>query len=71
LEPRDRGRNLWLDHGNQTVGDDYSMLKKNVKFRKEIGEKVGVGFKQPNSISSSLVPNVPAGIHFGTTIPFC
>jgi len=47
------------------------MLKKNVKFRKEIGEKVGVGFKQPNSISSSLVPNVPAGIHFGTTIPFC
>jgi hypothetical protein len=35
------------------------MLKKNVKFRKEIGEKVGVGFKQPNSISASVIPKVP------------
>jgi len=39
----------------QTNGDDYSILKKNVKFRKGTGGKVAFGFKQPNSISSSVV----------------
>jgi hypothetical protein len=43
----------------RTVGDDYSMLKKNVKFRKQIADKIGVGFELPNSISASVVPNVP------------
>ena len=35
------------------------MLKKNVKFRKGIEEKVAFGVKQPNSISASVVRNVP------------
>jgi len=35
------------------------MLKKNVKFRKQIADKIGVGFELPNSISASVVPNVP------------
>jgi len=26
------------------------MLKKNVKFRKQIADKIGVGFELPNSI---------------------
>jgi hypothetical protein len=42
----------------QTNGDDYSILKKNVKFRKGTGGKVAFGFKQPNSISASVVRNV-------------
>src|SRR5207245_4567023 len=48
-----------LGHANRTVGDDYSMLKKNVKFRKQIADKIGVGFELPNSIWASVVPNVP------------
>jgi integrase len=50
---------FWLGHGDQTVGDNYSMLKKNVKFRKEIAARIGVGFELPTSISTSIVPNVP------------
>ncbi len=50
---------FWLGHANRTVGDDYSMLKKNVKFRKEIADRIGVGFELPDSISSSVAPNVP------------
>jgi hypothetical protein len=34
------------------------MLKKNVKFRKQIADKIGVGIELPNSISASVVPNV-------------
>jgi integrase len=50
---------FWLGHANRTVGDDYSMLKKNIKFRKQIADKIGVGFVLPNSIWASVVPNVP------------
>jgi integrase len=50
---------FWLGHANRTVGDDYSMLKKNVKFRKQIADRIGVGFELPDSISSSVVPSVP------------
>jgi hypothetical protein len=50
---------FWLGHANRTVGDDYSMLKKNVQFRKKIADRIGVGFELPDSISSSVVPNVP------------
>jgi hypothetical protein len=35
------------------------MLKKNIKFRKEIADNIGVGFELPNSIWASVVPNVP------------
>src|SRR5262249_46028626 len=50
---------FWLGHANQTVADDYSMLKKNVKFRKQIADRIGVGFDLPDSISAPVVPNVP------------
>ena len=50
---------FWLGHANRTVGDNYSMLKKNIKFRKEIADNIGVGFELPNSIWASVVPNVP------------
>jgi hypothetical protein len=35
------------------------MLKKNVTFRKQIADKIRVGFKLPESISAPVVPNVP------------
>ncbi len=35
------------------------MLKKNVKFRKEIANRIGVGFELPDSILAPVVPNVP------------
>ncbi len=35
------------------------MLKKNVRFRKQIADRIGVGLELPNSISASVVPNVP------------
>jgi integrase len=50
---------FWLGHANRTVGDDYSMLKKDIKFRKQIADKIGVGFELPTSILASVVPNVP------------
>jgi len=50
---------LWLGHANQTVGDDYSMLKRNVKLRKQIADKIGPGFELPGSIFAPVVPNVP------------
>ena len=50
---------FWFGHANRSVGDDYSMLKKNVKLRKEIADRIGVGFKLPESILAPVVPNVP------------
>ena len=50
---------FWLGHANRTVGDDYSMLKKNKKFRKEIADRIGAGFELPDSILAPVVPNVP------------
>jgi hypothetical protein len=42
--------------------DDYSMLKKKVKFCKQNADNVGVGFDIPGSISSLVVLNVPKTI---------
>jgi hypothetical protein len=50
---------FWFGHANRSVGDDYLMLKKNVKLRKEIADRIGVGFKLPESILAPVVPNVP------------
>jgi integrase len=50
---------FWLGHANQTVGDAYSMLKKNARFLKEIADRIGVGFKLPDPVWASIVPNVP------------
>jgi len=51
-------RTIRFGHANRTVGDDYSMLKKNVKLRKEIANRIGVGFKLPESIWAPVVPSV-------------
>ena len=41
------------------MGDDYSMLEKNVTLRKEIADRIGLGFKLPESILTAIVPSVP------------
>ena len=50
---------FWFGHANRSVGDDYFMLKKKVKLRKEIADRIGVGFKLPESILAPIVPSVP------------
>jgi len=35
------------------------MLKRNVKFRKQIADKISVGFELPDSNSASVVPDIP------------
>jgi hypothetical protein len=35
------------------------MLKRNVKLRKQIADKIGPGFELPGSIFAPIVPNVP------------
>jgi hypothetical protein len=52
---------FWLGHANRTVGDNYSLLKENTKFCKQIADKIGIRFKLPDVISASAVPNVPKG----------
>jgi len=35
---------FWLGHAEKTVTDSYSKLKNDVEFRKEVAERVGLGF---------------------------
>jgi hypothetical protein len=35
------------------------MLKKNAKLRKEIADRIGAGFRLPESILAPIVPSVP------------
>ena len=49
---------FWLGHANKTVTDDYSRLKEDVTFRKEVAEKVGIAFELPTQ-SSVVAPNAP------------
>ncbi len=41
----------WFGHANHSVGDDYSTLNRNIRFRKKIAERIGVGFDLPRSVS--------------------
>ena len=36
---------FWIGHAPQTVTDVYSKVKNDVKFRREVAEKVGLGFE--------------------------
>jgi integrase len=35
---------FWLGHSSQTITDGYSKLSEDVEYRREVAEKVGVGF---------------------------
>lgn len=47
---------FWLGHANKSVTDDYSKLKEDVPFRKQIAEQVGIGFELPPS-DIDVAPN--------------
>ena len=49
-------RHFWLGHSGKSVEDDYDRLRDDFEFRKQVVEKIGLGFEIP----PSLVPNVPS-----------
>ena len=49
------GSQVWVP---KTVTDDYSKLEQDVEFRKQVVEKVGLGFDLPMK-NASLAPNAP------------
>jgi integrase len=56
---------FWMGHADEEIGDIYSQLESNVKFRKEVAERIGIGFELPAkktvviSKKAANVPNVP------------
>jgi integrase len=49
---------FWLGHAGKTVTDDYSKLKDDLEFRKEVAVRVGLGFELP-SRKTIVGPNGP------------
>ena len=48
--------NFWIGHSSETITSDYSMIKNDVKFRKEEAERLGLGFELPIK-HPDVVPN--------------
>ncbi|MGB7846411.1 MAG: site-specific integrase [Candidatus Acidiferrum sp.] len=49
---------FWVGHAGKSVTDDYSKLKDDLEFRKEVAIRVGLGFEVP-SRKSVIGPNGP------------
>ena len=45
---------FWIGHAPQTVTDVYSKVKNDVKFRREVAEKVGLGFEIRTEMFTSV-----------------
>lgn len=62
LVPEDLIR-FWQGHAGRTVKDGYSKLKEDVQFRKQVVEKVGLGFEIPseNPVIGPNGPKIEAG----------
>ena len=53
---------FWLGHANKNVTDKYSeQLKKDVEWRKEVAENIGLGFKLPTVEGSVGLLGLPNG----------
>jgi integrase len=48
----------WVGHAGNSVTDDYSKLKEDLAFRKEVAERVGLGFELPSK-KTVIGPNGP------------
>jgi integrase len=46
---------FWLGHAPETMSDLYDKIRHDVAFRKDVAERVGVGFQLP----ASIAPNAP------------
>jgi len=49
---------FWLGHAGKTVTDTYSKLRDDADFRKQVAEKVGLGFELPSE-NAVVGPNGP------------
>jgi hypothetical protein len=49
---------FWLGHAGKSVTDDYSKLKEDLEFRKEVAVRVGLGFEL-QSKRTVIGPNGP------------
>jgi len=49
---------FWLGHAGKSVTDDYSKLKDDLEFRKEVAVRVGLGFELPSK-RTVIGPNGP------------
>jgi integrase len=49
---------FWLGHAGKSVTDDYSKLKDDLEFRKEVAIRVGLGFEVPSK-NAVVGPNGP------------
>ena len=55
-----------MGHADEEVGDLYSQLESNIQFRKEVAERIGLGFELPskkvvvglNRLKRTEVPDV-------------
>ena len=50
---------FWLGHADETVTDGYSKLREDVQYRKEVADKIGLGF-EISAQTPDLVPTVPS-----------
>jgi integrase len=46
----------WMGHAGRDMSDLYDKIREDVEFRREVADRVGIGFELPKL---SIVPNVP------------
>lgn len=54
LVPKDL-EHFWMGHADEEIGDLYSKLTHDVQYRKDVAERVGVGFEVPARLNSKVV----------------
>src|SRR5262249_25815928 len=54
LVPKDL-EHFWLGQADEEIGDLYSKLMHDVQYRKDVAERVGVGFDAPARLNSKVV----------------
>jgi integrase len=59
---------FWAGHAGKSVTDDYSKLKDDLAFRKEVAIRVGLGFELPSK-KIAIGPNGLKIDHFNQNLP--
>jgi hypothetical protein len=52
-------RNFWLGWSDKDRSDHYDKIREGAVFRREVAERVGIGFELPKPSIVPSVPNVP------------
>jgi hypothetical protein len=50
-------KHFWMGHRDENIGDIYSKLEEDVAFRREVTERIGLGFDLPPKIEGSVKLN--------------